>query len=251
MELTSITTSDGTAEALFVLPVADPSAGPWPGVLLGMDALGVRPRLEEMAREIASWGYAVLVPNAFYRTLSVAEVMPAEPLLSDEARSAFFARVGPSLQGLTAEQVEGDLDAWIGFLRASDRVAAGPLGFVGFCFGVRVGLRAAGRYPDDVAAVAGFHGGQVVTDAPDSPHRSLATAKARFVLLHADNDAGMTPANVETLGAAFEAAGLTAVNEIVPGARHGYTMADAAVYHPEATARAFRETRALLADTLA
>ena len=131
MELTSITTSDGTAEALFVLPVADPSAGPWPGVLLGMDALGVRPRLEEMAREIASWGYAVLVPNALYRTLSVAEVMPAEPLLSDEARSAFFARVGPSLQGLTAEQVEGDLDAWIGFLRASDRVAAGPLGFSG------------------------------------------------------------------------------------------------------------------------
>ena len=123
MELTSITTSDGTAEALFVLPVADPSAGPWPGVLLGMDALGVRPRLEEMAREIASWGYAVLVPNALYRTLSVAEVMPAEPLLSDEARSAFFARVGPSLQGLTAEQVEGDLDAWIGFLRASDRVS--------------------------------------------------------------------------------------------------------------------------------
>lgn len=91
----------------------------------------------------------------------------------------------------------------------------------------------------------------MVTDAPDSPHRSLATAKARFVLLHADNDAGMTPANVETLEAAFEAAGLTAVNEIVPGARHGYTMADAAVYHPEATARAFRETRALLADTLA
>lgn len=250
MELTAIETADGTAEALFVLPAGSRPGDSWPGVLLGMDAIGIRPRLADMAREIASWGYAVLVPNAFYRTRTVAEVAPAEPLLSEEARAAFFRRIGGSLRGLGAERVGRDLDAWVGFLRRDEHVADGPLGFAGFCFGVRVGVRAAGRFPGDIAAVAGFHGGGVVTDAPDSPHLALATARARFVLLHADGDPSMTAAHVATLGEAFALAGLDAVNEIVPGAKHGYTMADTAVYDEAATRRAFEAARGLFAATL-
>ncbi len=250
MELITIDTADGSAEALFILPDEPEPTGGWPGVLVGMDAIGIRPRLEEMAREIASWGYAVLVPNAFYRTKTVAQVAPDEPLLTDEARTAFFRRIGPSLGGLSADQVERDLAAWVGFLRTNPHVAAGPLGFIGFCFGVRVGVRAAGRFPDDVAAVVGCHGGQVVTDAPDSPHLSLATARARFVLLHADQDAGMTPAHVAALDEAFALTGLDAVNEVIPGARHGYTMADTAVYDEAATVRAFRAAKELFASTL-
>lgn len=250
MELITIETVDGTAEALFVLAPGKEPRGGWPGVLMGMDAIGIRPRLEEMAREIAGWGYAVLVPNAFYRTRTVAEVAPDEPLMSDEARSAFFRRIGPSLGSLSADQVERDLDAWVGFLRTNEHVSAGPIGFVGYCFGVRVGLRAAGRFPNDIACVAGFHGGQLVTDAPDSPHLSIAKAAARFVLLGADKDAGMTPEHVAVLDNAFAAAGLEAVNELAPGALHGYTMADTAVYDEAATLRAFDATRALFDATL-
>jgi carboxymethylenebutenolidase len=250
MDLVEIETADGTAEALVVIPEGAEPEGGWPGVLMGMDAIGIRPRLAEMAREIASWGYVVVVPNAFYRTKTVAEVAPAEPLMTPEARGAFFQRIGPSLSGLTSEQVERDLDAWLGYLRTHEHVAEPPYGFVGFCFGVRVGCRAAGRFPDEIAAVAGFHGGQVVTEAPDSPHLSIPGATARFVLLHADHDAGMTPADVAVLDDTFASAGLQAVNEIVPGVAHGYTMADTAVYDEAATRRALRETRALFAETL-
>ena len=45
-----IPAADGTAEAI----VARPDGGTHPGVLLWMDAIGLRPRIEEMADRIAS-----------------------------------------------------------------------------------------------------------------------------------------------------------------------------------------------------
>ena len=57
-------------------------------------------------------------------------------------------------------------------------------------------------------------------------------------------------AAVARLHDALDAAGLDAVNEVYPGARHGYTMADTAVFDPAATERHFEALRELLDDTL-
>ena len=60
-----IPTADGVADAIHITPV---EGGPHPGELVYMDAFGLRPRLEEMAGQLAGRGYAVLVPNVFYRS---------------------------------------------------------------------------------------------------------------------------------------------------------------------------------------
>ena len=60
----SLPVPDGSAEAALSAP---DDAAAYPGVLLLMDALGLRPRLIDIAETIASWGYVVLAPNAFYR----------------------------------------------------------------------------------------------------------------------------------------------------------------------------------------
>jgi carboxymethylenebutenolidase len=60
----------------------------------------------------------------------------------------------------------------------------------------------------------------------------------------------MAPDAVARLGAALEAAGLEATNEVYAGAPHGYSMADTASFHPEATERHFRELRDLLDGAL-
>jgi carboxymethylenebutenolidase len=238
----------GTAEAWLSRPADD--SRDHPGVLFFMDAIGLRPRIYEMADRIAGWGYVVLAPNVFWREGSAAELAPKEDLREQGARERFFESVGPRLQGLSTELALADIAAYVAALRGQPGVSGGPIGTVGYCMGARLAVRAAGAHPDVVAAAAGFHGGGLVTDAEDSPHRSLATARAEFVFGHADNDRGMTPENVEALGRALDEVGLTATNEVYPDAPHGYSMSDTSMYQEAGAERSFAELRALLGRTL-
>ncbi|HEY3339461.1 MAG TPA: dienelactone hydrolase family protein [Propionicimonas sp.] len=241
----TIPTADGVAEAI----VATPPSGHGPGVLFFMDAFGLRPRIAEMAAEIASWGYVVLAPNVFYRDGSVADVAPRGDLSTPEGREAFWQVAGPRIGHLNADLAVADNATYLETLRELPEVTPGPVGVVGFCMGARLAVRAAGRDPD-VAACAGFHAGGLVTEAQDSPHRELATARAEFLFGHADNDGSMTPENAKALGEALDAAGLAATNEIYEGAPHGYTMSDTAAWNEAAFLRAFANLKDLLARTL-
>jgi carboxymethylenebutenolidase len=116
--------------------------------------------------------------------------------------------------------------------------------------GVRVGWRIATAHPDRVAALAGFHAGGLVTDAPDSPHRSAADLKAELYFGFADQDPSMTAEQIATLERALTEAGVRYRSEIYEGAQHGYTMADVPAYNEAARERHFRELRALLERTL-
>ncbi len=246
LHLVDVRVPSGTAEA----HVSRPRAGHGPGVLFLMDAIGLRPQVAAMCDRIASWGYVVLAPNVFHREGTVEELMPRGDLTTPEGREAFMAEAMPRVGALTSDLAGPDLDAYLDALVGLEGVDPGPVGVTGYCMGVRLALRLAGRHPGAVTAVGGFHGGGLVTDAPDSPHRSLATADAELVLLHADLDRSMPPEAVAALDRALAERGLDAVNEIVPGAAHGYTMADTAVYDEAAAERHFRELEALLSRTL-
>jgi len=67
---------DGVADAYLTRPDDDPH----PGVLLFVDAIGLRPQIEQMADRIASWGYVVLTPNVFYRDGAAADLAPTADL---------------------------------------------------------------------------------------------------------------------------------------------------------------------------
>ena len=60
-----IATPDGAMDCFFCTPE---EGGPHPGVILYMDAPGIREELRDMSRRIATVGYAVLMPNMYYRT---------------------------------------------------------------------------------------------------------------------------------------------------------------------------------------
>jgi len=59
----SIKTSDGVCDAAFI----HPATGPRPGVLIWTDAFGLRPSMRDIGKRLAAQGYAVLVPNPYYR----------------------------------------------------------------------------------------------------------------------------------------------------------------------------------------
>lgn len=248
--MTELTLPSGAVEAYLALPPDHAEGQRHPAVLFFIDAIGLRPQIEQMADRIAAWGYVVLAPNLFHRTGRVADVAPTTDLRLPGERERFFATVTPHLDALTADAADEDVAAYLAALRAMPAVAEGPMGVTGYCFGARLATRAAGHHPGDVAAAAGFHGSRLVTGDADSPHLVLATARAELVYGHADNDPGMQPADVAALGEAIAAAGLTALNEIYPGAPHGFTMADTSMYDEAGAERSFRELEALLARTL-
>lgn len=220
--------AEGVAEACFVKP---DGPGPYPGVLLFMDVFGLRPQISEMATRIAGRGYAVLAPNLFYRTVR-GPLVEAGELLDDASRGAAFARLLPSLRALTPGRIVADTAAYLDFLAERDDVAAGPAGVVGYCMGGRNALIVAAAHPERFAMLAGFHAGGVVTDGPDSPHRSVPSITAEVYFGHADNDGSMTPEHIKALEEALESAGVTHTSELYEGAPHGFTMADTSAHHP-------------------
>ena len=239
MTYPEIRTPDGTAETYV--------AGSGPGVLLYLDAIGLRPQIEQMADRIAAWGYTVLAPNVLYRSGTAAETSPSGPLTASGAREAFFENVGPRIAELTPDRIASDATAYLETLRA--RADGAKVGIVGYCLGARLAVRTACLDPD-VVACAGFHGGGLATEEADSPHAGLPNARAEFVFGHADGDRGMPPEAVEGLCRALDAAVMTATNEFYPDAPHGYSMNDTSMYQEAGAERSFRELEALLGRTL-
>ncbi len=213
-----------------------------------MDAYGLRPTIEEMADRIAAAGYAVLAPNVFYRS-GRSPVPPMPDLSSPERRAEFFQSLRPLIEELTPERIASDGGAYLDYL--AEKAGPGPVAITGYCMGARLGWRIAAAHPDRVAALGGFHAGGLVTEDPDSPHRSAAQLRAELYFGFADQDRSMTAEQIETLERALTDAGARFTAEVYEGAQHGYTMADTPAYDEGASERHFRELDALLSRALA
>lgn len=143
----------------------------------------------------------------------------------------------PVMQTLTPDVAMRDAAAYLGWLAESPAVADGPVALTGYCMGARLSLLTAGTYPERVAAAAGFHGGRLATDTPDSPHLVAGEITAELYFGHADQDPSLPPEQIERLEEALTAAGVRHRCEVYPGAPHGFTQSDTAAYHAEGDER--------------
>jgi carboxymethylenebutenolidase len=238
-----IETPDGVADAYLTSP--DHGEG-HPGVLFLMDAYGLRPRIEAMAERIAGRGYVVLAPNVFYRA-GRSPVIPLPDMSDESARGDFFKHVRPLMEELTPERIAADGAAYLDELA---KHANGPVAVTGYCMGVRLGLRIAAAHPDRVAALAGFHGGGLVTDDTYSPHKAVGSLRAELYLGHADNDRSNSAEQIAALDKALDDAGVEHTTEVYDGAAHGYTMSDTPAYDEQAAERHFTALFDLLGRSL-
>ena len=77
-----VKTPEGVADSYLTRP---DDGRAHPGVLLLVDAFGLRPQIEAMADRIAAGGYVVLAPNVFYRAGKapvMTAMLPTKPLSS-------------------------------------------------------------------------------------------------------------------------------------------------------------------------
>jgi carboxymethylenebutenolidase len=217
-----IKTADGVADCELFSPEGP---GPWPGVIMYPDIGGLRPVFRDMARRLASDGFVVLVPNPFYRASRV-------PVYSDFkfGDEKTTERMGEVRKFVTPTGIASDAHALVNFLASQPQVK-GKIGTVGYCMGGGMAMRTAAAEPDKVAAAASFHGGQLASDDPQSPHLLAPKIKARMYFGFAIEDRSMPPEAVEKLKLALDAAGVSYDGETYAGARHGWCVKDHNVYH--------------------
>lgn len=235
----SITTPDGACDAVFI----HPATGQAPAVLVWPDIFGLRPAFRQMGTRLAESGYAVLVVNPFYRVKKAptAEQGGATPI--DQVR--------PLAQGLNETTHVTDAKAFIGWLDQQKAVArTRKVGTQGYCMGGPMAFRTAAAVPDRVGAVASFHGGGLVTTAPNSPHLQAATTRAQFLIAVAENDDTRAPTDKDTLRDTFAKANLTAEIEVYAAA-HGWCPPDSRVYNEPLAEKAWARLLALYSRALA
>jgi carboxymethylenebutenolidase len=241
----TIETRDGRCEASIFKPST--GDGPWPAVLLFMDGRGIRPALFEMGERLAGAGYYVLLPDLFYRAgpyeAPAANIFSSDP----EARQRWIAKY---MSTASQANVRSDTEAFLEFLSRQSEVGSPLIGTTGYCMGGGLSLSAAGNFPERVIAAASYHGGNLATDAPDSPHRLADRIKARIYVAGAVEDASFPEQQKQRLTEALARAGVAYKVETYEGARHGWVPTDSAVYHPEAAERHWRTLIGLFNETL-
>jgi carboxymethylenebutenolidase len=226
-ETVTVRAADGIADGFFARPAG---GGPYPAVLLYIDAFGIRPALEAHAQRLAGHGYSVFVPNVLYRHGLSPVIENIDQLVGGPDRAALFAVLGPMMKALTPEATIADSQAWLAFLRDREDVREGPIGTVGYCMGGRLSLRMAGEFADAVSAAASFHGGNLATGEDNSPHLSAVRAAGELYIGHADNDGSMDPEQMGRLAWALGDAHVRHTTELYVGAMHGWTQTDTPAY---------------------
>ena len=237
-----IATPDGVADAYFV----HPASGAHPGVLVWPDILGLRPAFRQMGRRLAEAGYAVLVVNPYYRQQRAPVVAPGASFADEATRNTVL----PLARSLSAATNTSDARAFVAWLDAQAAVdKAKRLATTGYCMGGPITMRTAAAAPERIGAGASFHGGGLVTEAPESPHLLVPKLKAHYLFAVAENDDAREPAAKDALREAFAKAKLPAEIEVYPAA-HGWCPPDSPVYDEQQAERAWARMLALFERAL-
>jgi carboxymethylenebutenolidase len=197
------------------------------------DAGGARPALQAMAERLAGLGYAVLLPDVYYRNGAWAPFDMTAVFGDPAERNRLFSM----MKALTPEVMAADARAYFDYLAGRPEVTGTRFGTTGYCMGGRTSLVVAGRIPDRVAAAMSFHGGGLAAEGdPGSPHLLAGRIRAAIYVGAAENDPSYTPEQSAVLDDALTTAGVEHVIEWYPAA-HGFAVTDNTPYNRDAAER--------------
>jgi carboxymethylenebutenolidase len=234
-----IKTRDGEMNTFVCHPE---EGGPFPPVLFYMDAPGKREELHDMARRIASVGYWVALPNLYYRRTREFTL---------ERTEAGMRRMFDEMEALSNTRVVHDTEALLHFADSQPQVRGGPAGVVGYCMSGPFVLAAAAHFPGRIAATASIYGARLVTDQPDSAHRTLDRIGGEVYLACAEIDRWAPREQIDEIERILARTSVKHRIEWYPGAQHGFAFPQReGVYHKPSAERHWERLFALFARNL-
>ena len=198
--------ADGTRLTAFH---ARPDAPFGAGMLILPDVRGLHTFYEELALRFAETGMEAVAIDYFGRTA------PAPP------RGAAFEH-NPHVEQTRYATLAQDMKAGLDYLAAQPGVRA--TFSVGFCFGGRLALLAAGRQEFGLTGVIGFYGivsGKGRVDLP-APTDEVRPGQAAVLGLFGGDDPSIPAGSIEAFRARLEAAGIDHELVTYAGAPHSF-----------------------------
>ncbi len=205
--------------------VAEPTnGGPYPIVIVFMEAFGVNGHIKNVANRFASEGYVAIAPDMYYR------VEPNIVIEYSDVQKAI-----PILQGMYDAQTHADARTAINFAKGLDNVRADRIGCTGYCMGGTISWMTACLNRDIKAAAIYYPGGFIARETsvrrPVSPHSYAELLTAPVLGLFGEDDQSPPPADVNEVDAQLTRMGKPHDFQIYKGAGHGFNCDERPSYH--------------------
>lgn len=245
MTITSlqIKTEDGTADGRLFTPDTRPEKLN-AGVIVYMDAFGLRPAMDEIGERLANAGYIVLIPDTLYRFAPYGPFDAKTAFSQPDTAKQLRTMIGGTTQAMSVKDSQAFLDTLAE--HGVERV-----GTVGYCMGGARALNAAAAYPERIIAAASFHGGNLASDSEDSPHNNARKMAAVKVYVgSAGIDQSFPPEQSAKLAQALRVAEVDHVIENYADMRHGWAVSDHGVYDVKGADRHWKRLLTLFEEAL-
>ena len=204
-----IPTGDGQIPAYRAMPA---TGGPSPVVLVVPEIFGVHEHIKDVCRRFAKLGYFGVAPELFARQGDVSAIGDPKEIIAKVVSKVSDA------------QVLADLDATVGWAKASGEGNVARLGITGFCWGGRIVWLYAAHSVQLKAGVAWY--GRLTGDRtelqPKYPIDVTAALKAPVLGLYGGADQGIPLGTVEEMQKALKAAGRPSEIIVYPDAPHAF-----------------------------
>lgn len=202
-----IRTARGEMPTYLATPAGE---GPWPGVVVIHDAVGMSHDLRNQAEWLAGEGYLAVAPDLYYWGRKITCMIS----MFREARAMNRRAVGDTATPRVRSQPLSDLDAAHAWL-ARRHDCTGKTGVIGFCLG--------GGYALMLAPGHGFSVASVNYGGLTRETESFLPQACPIVASYGDRDKfpGVRE-SFDHLGPALQAAGIDHDIKLYPGAGHGF-----------------------------
>jgi carboxymethylenebutenolidase len=215
------------------------SGGPYPALVVVMEAFGLNDQIKRITNQFAAEGFVAISPNLYFR-------QPNNVVGYNDLPGAF------RLMGtVNDDQLAADMGAAIDHLKAMKEVKP-AFGTVGFCMGGLVAFLAACRNPAVKATVPFYGGGMVKSRHAGirSPIEYVDRLKATVLAFFGGKDAFIPITEVDEFRDALKKAGKPAEVVFYPDADHGFMCDDRPSFHPVHSKEAWARTIAFFKEYL-
>ena len=228
-----LNTPDGKMETFEARPK---EGGPYPGIVVLMEAFGLNDHIKKVTERIAQEGYVAVAPDLYHRESE--RIVP----YSDLQKAIGI------MNRLQDPKVMQDVGAAIAHLKSQGNVKAGSIGVTGFCMGGRFTYLSAAHHKDVKAAVA-FYGGGIPLGNP-SPLARTGEIGCPIYLFFGGKDPLIPADHVSQIKTELANKQKNFEIKLYPEATHGFFCDERPSYHAESAKDAWEKTRSFFAQHL-